>query len=232
MHLPPLSLSGKLVYSIVHLDSIIFSAYSTGCRSWGWRYQHSTSCLFCNCASPKLRNPLCSTGNSLAQSQTNKADFQNNRWVKSIHCHYNQQYSLKWEQIPALLMTGLQTTFYNAIYYFSEDHLIIFIPEVSTHLLDIGLMHEPCCHITTKPLITDVELDLLCLAPLLSPENSFAINLATLDLIDLKVPTSLLIETFKSDTLLENKLSILHYLILHSDDVETAYEVCNFLKII
>lgn len=102
---------------------------------------------------------------------------------------------------------------------------MIFIPEVCTHLLDIGLMHEPCCHITTKPLISGVELDLLCLTPVISPEKSYAINLATLDLVNLKVPTSLLIDTFKSDTLLENKLSILHYLILHSNDVETASEV-------
>lgn len=86
-------------------------------------------------------------------------------------------------------------------------------------------MHEPCCHITTKPLIENVDLNLLCLAPVLNPEKSFVINLATLDLIDLTVPTSLLIETFKSDTILENKLSVLHYLILHKDDTETASEV-------
>lgn len=86
-------------------------------------------------------------------------------------------------------------------------------------------MHEPCCHITTKPLINDVELDLLCLAPVISPQKSLVINLATLDLIDLNVPKTFLIDTFKSDTLLENKLSILHYFILHADDTATASEV-------
>lgn len=90
-------------------------------------------------------------------------------------------------------------------------------------------MHEPCCHITTKPLIFDVELDLLCLAPVIFPERSFVINLATLDLIDFSVPTSVLVDSFKSDTLFENKLSILHYLILHSNEVEIASEV-NTIK--
>lgn len=89
-------------------------------------------------------------------------------------------------------------------------------------------MHEPCCHITTKPLIADVEPDLLCLAPVVSSERGLVINLATLDFIDINVPTSFLIDTFKSDTLLENKLSILHYLVLHTEDVETASEVNGF----
>lgn len=108
---------------------------------------------------------------------------------------------------------------------FLGGHLIIFIPEICTHLLDIGLMHEPCCHVTTKPLITNTEIHMLCLAPIIPFDNCSVVNLATLDLIDISVATSLLVETYKSDTLLENKLSILHYLILHAEDIDTASEV-------
>lgn len=93
-------------------------------------------------------------------------------------------------------------------------------------------MHEPCCHITVKPVITDVETHLLYLAPVISMDVKYVVNLATLDLIDINVPTSLLVQTFKSDTLLENKLSILHYLILHSDDINSASEVNKLYSLI
>nr|CAI5821704.1 unnamed protein product [Callosobruchus analis] len=108
------------------------------------------------------------------------------------------------------------------------DHLVIFIPEVCTHLLDIGLMHEPCCHVTTKPLITETETQLLCFAPIIPLEHGTVLNLANLDLISLEIPIDMLVDTFKSDTLLENRLSILHYLILHSGDMDTASELITW----
>ncbi|KAG5891684.1 hypothetical protein JTB14_020101 [Gonioctena quinquepunctata] len=109
------------------------------------------------------------------------------------------------------------------------EYLMVFIPEVCTHLLDIGLMHEPCCHVTTKPLLTDVETHLLCLASLVPIDNKdYVVNLATLDLIDLTIPNSLLVETFKSDTLLENKLAILHYFLLHSEEPNLATELVTW----
>lgn len=101
--------------------------------------------------------------------------------------------------------------------------MLVFIPEVCTHLLDIGVMHEPCCHVVTKPLLTDLETYKICLTSLVT--CNYVINLATLDLIEMTVPTSLLVQTFKSDTILGNKLSILHYLILHRDEIETVSEV-------
>ncbi|CAH2000725.1 unnamed protein product [Acanthoscelides obtectus] len=103
------------------------------------------------------------------------------------------------------------------------DHLLIIIPDICTHLLDIGLIHEPCCHVTTKPLITETQL--LYLAPIVPLEHGSVLNLANLDLISLEIPTNMLVDTFKSDTLLENKLSILHYLILHSGHMDTASEL-------
>ncbi|VEN54648.1 unnamed protein product, partial [Callosobruchus maculatus] len=114
------------------------------------------------------------------------------------------------------------------LFKIQEDHLVIFIPEVCTHLLDIGLMHEPCCHVTTKPLITETETHLLYLAPIVPLEHGTVLNLANLDLISLEIPTHMLADTFKSHTLLENKLSILHYLILHSGDMDTASELITW----
>lgn len=107
----------------------------------------------------------------------------------------------------------------------SGDHLLVFIPEICTHLLDIGIMHEPCCHLTIKPIINDVETHLLSLTPLTTLGNNYVVNLATLDLIDITIEKTILLETFKSNTLLENKLSVLHYLILHCGDLEAAAEV-------
>ncbi|VEN61282.1 unnamed protein product, partial [Callosobruchus maculatus] len=89
-------------------------------------------------------------------------------------------------------------------------------------------MHEPCCHVTTKPLITETETHLLYLAPIVPLEHGTVLNLANLDLISLEIPTDMLADTFKSHTLLENKLSILHYLILHSGDMDTASELITW----
>ncbi|XP_060536841.1 protein pigeon [Cylas formicarius] len=108
------------------------------------------------------------------------------------------------------------------------EHLLVRIPEICAHILDVGLMHEPCCHITTKPFTENIEPEMLCLTPIRSIRANCAVNLATLDLVDVTIPTSLLKETFKSDTLVENKLSILHYLVLHSGDQDVASELISW----
>ncbi|CAH1110405.1 unnamed protein product [Psylliodes chrysocephalus] len=104
------------------------------------------------------------------------------------------------------------------------DFLIVFVPEVCTHLLDIGLMHEPYCHIATDPLISDRDSRSLYLAPLLSADD-YIINLTNLDIIDMSILELLMVETFKSNTTLENKLSILHYFIVHLEDLGIASEL-------
>lgn len=87
-------------------------------------------------------------------------------------------------------------------------------------------MHEPYCHIATDPLISDRDSRSLYLAPLLSADD-YIINLTNLDIIDMSILELLMVETFKSNTTLENKLSILHYFIVHLEDLGIASEVNN-----
>ncbi|CAH0561891.1 unnamed protein product [Brassicogethes aeneus] len=108
------------------------------------------------------------------------------------------------------------------------NHLLVFIAGMCTQLLDIGVMHEPCCHITIKPIITKDENYDLMLTPLVTLGDEYVVNLATLDLYDITIPTKIFVDTFKSDTLLENKLSIMHYLILHRSDIETAADLITW----
>ncbi|XP_057653385.1 protein pigeon [Diorhabda carinulata] len=104
------------------------------------------------------------------------------------------------------------------------DTLVVFIPKICTHILDVGLNHDPICHITTDPLIQDKEPNLLYLAPMISADD-YVINLANLDVIDVGILDTLLINTFKSETSSENKLAIIHYLLLHLGDTETVSEL-------
>ncbi|CAH1117279.1 unnamed protein product [Phaedon cochleariae] len=110
------------------------------------------------------------------------------------------------------------------------DYLMVLIPEICTHLLDIGLSHEPFCHITTKPLLTAMEAHHLCLASIIEidEDKEFVINLATLDLIELDLPSKILMDAFKSDTILENKLAILHYFLVHSEEPHIAAELITW----
>lgn len=106
--------------------------------------------------------------------------------------------------------------------------MMVFVPGICTHLLDIGVMHEPFCHVTTGPILSTLETHKLSLTPILTENGKdYVVNLATLDLIDMTVSISLITQTFKSDTAIENKLAILHYLILHQSDIESASEVCS-----
>lgn len=108
---------------------------------------------------------------------------------------------------------------------FADDHMLVFIPGICTHLLDIGTMHEPCCHITTVAELHSLDGQQISLAPLYKFGKHSVLNVTTLDVIVIKISTSQLVQTFKSDTTIENKLSILHYLLLHLGETDTVTEV-------
>jgi hypothetical protein len=103
--------------------------------------------------------------------------------------------------------------------------MVVYAPGLLTHLLDIGLAHEPCCHILMGCTLPGILSNTSHLVPLLQYGNTVAVDLPTLDLVPLTVTTGHVVETFKCDHSLENQLAILHYFLVHQGDLETVTEV-------
>lgn len=111
-------------------------------------------------------------------------------------------------------------------HFFSDEHMLVYVPGISTHLLDIGVLHEPSCHITlTAELPSNLSPAGVKLVSILKTEGCKVLNLATLDVIDLSISEAQLVGMFKSETSFQNKLSILHYFLVHEGDSDIATEV-------
>lgn len=107
-----------------------------------------------------------------------------------------------------------------------DHHLMVFQPDIFCHLLDVGLTHEPCCHIVCAPNFnTQTEQTSLGhLVPCLK-WGPIAFDMTTLNLISTNIPKSHLIDAFKTDKSIDNRLSILHYFLVHSNDMDILSEV-------
>ncbi|CAB0042321.1 unnamed protein product [Trichogramma brassicae] len=131
---------------------------------------------------------------------------------------------------------------------YGEHHMIVFVPDCFTHLLEIGLHHQPCCHILGGALPNVSAQSYL--VPLLnlngtksknsSTSNTFSsllctstniltIDLPTLDLVNLTVPNNFLIDLFKKTSSSDNRLAILHYFLTHKNDLDLASELISSL---
>ncbi|KAI5634029.1 protein pigeon [Phthorimaea operculella] len=109
---------------------------------------------------------------------------------------------------------------------YADNHLIVNIPMLYTHVIDISLYHEPCCHIV----IPSEEYDSCpSLTPILGWGPHAMVDLNTLDVVTMSVSERELAATFRSETVMENKLAILHYLIMHEGNMDLAEELISWL---
>lgn len=106
-----------------------------------------------------------------------------------------------------------------------DHHMLVYQPDVFCHLLDVGLSHEPCCHIVCAPKFNaQTEQNLTHLVPCLK-WGPIAFDTTTLNLISISIPKTHLIDAFKTDKSIDNRLSILHYFLVHSNDLDILSEV-------
>lgn len=124
-----------------------------------------------------------------------------------------------------------------------------------THLLDIGLEHEPCCHILLDSDVLTIPVsETACLVPLLpasgikesSSGNSkpmvIMLDLSTLDIVPISIAPAHFLCAFRGGPhgttesgnkrkryLLPNQLSILHYVLVHLGNNDLLLQVSFFL---
>ncbi|XP_026731538.1 protein pigeon [Trichoplusia ni] len=109
---------------------------------------------------------------------------------------------------------------------YADNHLLVNIPMLYTQLIDISLYHEPCCHIVIP---MDESESGPSLAPILGWGAHAMVDLNTLDVVTMNVADKDLTATFKSNTAVENKLAILHYLIQHDGNMDLAEELISWM---
>ncbi|XP_011631717.1 protein pigeon [Pogonomyrmex barbatus] len=141
---------------------------------------------------------------------------------------------------------------------YESHHMIVFVPGLFAHLLEIGVNHEPCCHILCGA-PSSIPSRVSYLVPLLDSANRgtrknsliyhnnpdsknsdgsslvnsntsiLTIDLPTLDLVQLTIPPDFLVEVFRKETSVEIRLGILHYFLCHKNDLEIIAELTSII---
>ncbi|XP_044016035.1 protein pigeon isoform X2 [Aphidius gifuensis] len=116
----------------------------------------------------------------------------------------------------------------------TDDYMIVFVQGSFTHVLEIGVTHDPSCHILCGPL-SAISQTASYLVPLLDLNqtkhqkkysdnddvcNTLTIDLPTLDLVTLTIPTDFLVDVFKKESSIYVRLGILHYFLCHRHDFD------------
>ncbi|XP_026319720.1 protein pigeon [Hyposmocoma kahamanoa] len=109
---------------------------------------------------------------------------------------------------------------------YEDNHLLVNIPMLYTHLIDISVHHEPCCHIV---IAAEDSNSGPSLAPILGWGAHAMVDLNTLDVVTMNVAEKDLIMTFKNNNSVENKLAVIHYLIQHEGNLDLAEELISWL---
>ena len=99
----------------------------------------------------------------------------------------------------------------------------MYAADLFIHVLDLGIAHEPCCHfIINSPSIKNSFLNLVPLPG----ATSEVLDLKTLEILKISLTKKKLINAFNYEyASLHNKLSILHYILVHLNDMELINEV-------
>lgn len=94
-----------------------------------------------------------------------------------------------------------------------------------THVLDLGTEHEPCCHfVMSSPSITDSFSKLIPLPG--CPSEIF--DLSSFDVFKIEISKKDLLNAYLNRHLsIQNKLSILHYVLVHINDMDMVQEVSS-----
>ncbi|KAF5284324.1 hypothetical protein FQA39_LY04617 [Lamprigera yunnana] len=130
-----------------------------------------------------------------------------------IHCVIP---GIPWNQAKTIRPTFL---------LYQDHHILVFIPGICSQLLDVGILHEPTCHITIPTDLFNLPIEQINYVPIIKMGNAKVLNLTNLEVIDLTVTSLQLVQMFKSDTTLENKLSIMHYFLIHHPDTDAIAEL-------
>lgn len=112
--------------------------------------------------------------------------------------------------------------------FFADQHLIVHVSDLFIHVLDLGIDHEPCCHFVVSTPATNISISNLIHLPGTSSE---VLDITSLDIYQVSVSKNQLFSSFWDvDTTIHNRLSILHYILVHKNDMEMINEVKNFLR--